>query len=811
MLSRTDALNLALAGPDSLPMLLARASALRDRAWGRTLTYSPKVFLPLTNVCRSRCDYCSFRRSPGDEGEWTMSPEEVVEWLERGREQGCVEALFCLGDNPDVFPAYRERLAGWGFGDTVDYLAWAGEQAIERGLLPHTNAGLLDGEAMRRLRAVNVSLGLMLENVSERLCERGMPHAKAPDKRPAKRIAMTREAGELRIPFTSGLLIGIGETAEERVDTLLAIRELHQEHGHIQEVIVQNFRAHRRSAMAGAPEPASWEMAQTIALARLMLPAEVSVQAPPNLNTGDAPALIAAGVNDFGGISPVTPDYINPGHPWPHIEGLAAQCAELGFALAPRLPVYERYLARVEWVDSGLIARCGRAKERLERGARAAAGHLVDVDSPARGASREARRRLEACLAGETLSWDDGAALLRATGGDLHALLRTADHLRREQAGEVVSYVVNRNINFTNVCVKDCGFCAFSRTLRDDDGYLIDVDEVVRRARQAQEYGATEVCVQAGLAPTSKGRLYIDLCRALHEALPCLHLHAFSPEEIKYGAGLARMPYAEYLAELQAAGLGSLPGTSAEILDDGVRARIAAGRISTAEWIEVITTAHRLGIPTTATMMFGHVETPEDQARHMALLRSIQRDTGGFTEFVPLSFVHTEAPMYAKAVAEGVPMRPGPGGLEVIRVYAVARLVLGRDIPNLQASWVKEGLRMTQWLLQCGVNDVGGTLINESISTKAGAQHGQMVTPRTLRALIREAGRTPAQRNTRYEYLRVFGDERDRELGEGEVRLEAVTDVEAVFGSYDALAADERYRYRPERLRSQGAGGGGAR
>ncbi len=805
MLSRTDALNLALAGPDSLPMLLARAAARRDRAWGRTLTYSPKVFLPLTNVCRSRCDYCSFRRSPGDEGEWTMSPDEVVEWLERGREQGCVEALFCLGDNPDVFPAYRERLAAWGFGDTVEYLVWACEQAIERGLLPHTNAGLLDGEAMLRLRAVNVSLGLMLESVSERLCERGMPHAKAPDKRPAKRVAMTREAGALRIPFTSGLLIGIGETPEERVDTLLAIRELHEEHGHIQEVIVQNFRAHGRSAMAGAPEPASWEMAQTIALARLILPDEVSVQAPPNLNTGDAPALIAAGVNDFGGISPVTPDYINPGHPWPHIDGLAAQCAELGFELAPRLPVYERYLAGGDhWVECGLLARCKAIKARLHNGVRAAQGHLVDADSPARGATREVRRKLEACLAGDTLRWEDGAELLRVTGSDLHALCRTADRLRAEQVGEVVTYVVNRNINFTNVCVKDCGFCAFSRTLRDDDGYLIDVDEVVRRARQAQEYGATEVCVQAGLAPTSKGRLYIDLCRALHEALPDLHLHAFSPEEIKYGAGLARMPFTEYLAELKAVGLGSLPGTSAEILDDTVRARIAAGRISTTEWIEVITTAHRLGIPTTATMMFGHVETPEDQARHLALLRSIQRETGGFTELVPLSFVHTEAPMYAKAVADGVPMRPGPSGLEVIRVYAVARLLLGRDIPNLQASWVKEGLRMTQWLLQCGVNDVGGTLINESISTQAGAQHGQMVTPRTLRALIRGAGRTPAQRNTRYEHLRVFADERGDEVasGEGEARLEAIEDTEAVFGSYDALAADERFRYRPERLRA---------
>ncbi|MCB9729688.1 MAG: 5-amino-6-(D-ribitylamino)uracil--L-tyrosine 4-hydroxyphenyl transferase CofH [Deltaproteobacteria bacterium] len=408
------------------------------------------------------------------------------------------------------------------------------------------------------------------------------------------------------------------------------------------------------------------------------------------------------------------------------------------------------------------------------------------------GIDRELARVLGACLDGRELSWQDAVSLQSARGRELLALCVVADELRLRQAGDEVTYVVNRNINFTNVCVKTCQFCAFSRDLRSEEGYLLDPAEIVRRALEAQAVGATEICLQAGLPPTLRGRLYIDLCETLTREAPGLHLHAFSPEEVKYGATRARMSIHDYLAALRDAGLGSLPGTSAEILDDALRQRIAPGRISTAEWVEVIRTAHALGLPTTSTMMFGHVETVEQRMRHMDLLRSIQKETGGFTEFVPLSFVHHEAPMFVKATQPGV--SPGPTGDDVIRLYATARLMLGATFRNIQASWVKEGARVAQWLLSCGVNDLGGTLINESISTSAGAGHGQLMTPATLRRLIRDAGRTPAQRNTRYEILRRFDGAAELDPVEP---LDGVTDPEA-FGSYRALVADPRFRYRDE-------------
>ncbi|RMF15802.1 MAG: 7,8-didemethyl-8-hydroxy-5-deazariboflavin synthase subunit CofH [Candidatus Dadabacteria bacterium] len=411
---------------------------------------------------------------------------------------------------------------------------------------------------------------------------------------------------------------------------------------------------------------------------------------------------------------------------------------------------------------------------------------ILDQASPA------VRRLLDCVLSGHDLAVDDAVRLFEVTGPDLRALCGTADHLRREQAGDLVTYVVNRNINFTNVCVKACKFCAFSRDLRSEQGYLLPTDEIIRRTAQARDYGATEVCLQAGLAPTVDGSNYIELCRTVHEAIPDVHLHAFSPEEIRYGVQRSKLPLVEYLTALKDAGLGSLPGTSAEILDDTLRRRIAPGRISTQEWIDVITTAHGLGIPTTSTMMFGHVETFADRARHLDLLRSIQRDTGGFTEFVPLSFVHEEAPLFAKQEVAGV--LPGPDGNDVLRTYAIARLMLGRDIPNLQASWVKEGLRMTQLLLDCGVNDVGGTLMNESISTKAGARNGQLMTPAVLRRLIRGAGREPAERSTTYTILRRFGMVEDPDVAASEP-LNSVEDAEAVFGSYDELANDPTFHY----------------
>jgi FO synthase len=759
--------------------LLTRAAARRDQAWGRALTWSPKAFIPLTNLCRNRCDYCAFRRSPGDVGEWTMTPDQVRAELDRAAAQGVVEALFCLGDKPESgFKPYKRLLASWGYDSTVDYLVDAAGWALERGLLPHTNAGILTADEMARLRPVNVSLGLMLENVSDRLCERDMPHWRAPDKRPARRIAMTREAGQLKIPFTSGLLIGIGETVQERVDTILAIRDLHAEHAHIQEVIVQNFRAHADTRMADAAEPDDDAIVRTVALARLLLPDEISVQAPPNLNPEATAGLVQAGINDFGGISPVTPDYINAEYPWPHVEKLRETCVELGFTLAPRLPVYDRYIAREGWVDRSLMTHLPRPVQ-----ARRAPPVSDDV-----------RALLDGCLEGRSLTVEGAVRLFCVTGRDLIALCDAADVLRQEQAGDVVSYVVNRNVNFTNVCIKTCRFCAFSRELRSEQGYLLDADEVVRRVAEAHAFGATEVCLQAGLAPNARGRLYIELLEKVKTAVPDIHIHAYSPEEVKYGAGLARMPVRDYLTALKAAGLGSLPGTSAEILDTELRDRISPGRITVDEWVDVITTAHELEIPTSSTMMFGHVETPQHRARHMDLLRRLQRDTGGFTEFVPLSFVHAEAPMFLKDEVDGV--KEGPTGNDVVRLYAIARLMLGDSFRNIQASWVKEGLRMSAWLLQCGVNDLGGTLINESISTSAGAQHGQLVRPRTLRRLIRNAGRTPAERNTRYDVLRTF--DTDDEPVEP---LDAVEDGDAVFGTYSALTKDDRFRYAPQRRR----------
>lgn len=403
---------------------------------------------------------------------------------------------------------------------------------------------------------------------------------------------------------------------------------------------------------------------------------------------------------------------------------------------------------------------------------------IADAERVLGRAHGRTRSILAACLEGHDLSVDDAVVLCGAQGADLHALCAVADLLRASQAGETVAYVINRNVNFTNVCVKACKFCAFSRVDRSEQAYFLSTEEIVRRVTQAHELGATEVCIQAGLPPDVDGRIYIDLCRAVKEAVPDIHVHAFSPEEIKYGASRAGMTFRDYLSELKAVGLGSLPGTSAEILDDRVRKRIAGGRITTSEWIDVVRTAHSLAIPTTSTIMFGHIESDAERMQHLALLRGLQRETRGFTEFVPLSFVHTEAPMYLKGMLPE--LDGGPSGNDVIRLFAISRLMLGADFKNIQASWVKEGIRQAQWLLSCGANDLGGTLMNESISTSAGAGHGQLMTPRELRKTIRDAGRIPVQRDTLYRPLREFG--REPAENEDTSPLDQVRDSEAVFG-----------------------------
>src|SRR5947209_5047559 len=402
--------------------------------------------------------------------------------------------------------------------------------------------------------------------------------------------------------------------------------------------------------------------------------------------------------------------------------------------------------------------------------------------------SRDLRPILVRALDSHEVSVEDGIALTRAEGRDLHALTLVADELRQRQAGDVVTYVVNRNVNFTNFCIKHCTFCAFSRDHREEEGYFLPLPEVVRRAQEARDLGATEVCIQAGLPPKLDGRYYIDLTRAITTTLPELHIHAFSPEEVLYGSVRSGLPIKEYLSELKTAGLGTLPGTSAEILDQAIRDLIARGRITVNQWVEVITTAHALGIRTTSTIMYGHVETTEHWVRHMALLRDIQKDTGGFTEFVPLSLIHSEAPMYAKRLVPGV--RPGATGADVIRMHALARIMLGSVIPNIQASWVKEGPKLAQALLEAGANDLGGTLINESISTSAGAQYGQLVGPAELRRLVRDAGRIPAQRDTLYATLQIYNDGEDPESP-----LDRIDDAEARFGSYRRLIASGEFRY----------------
>ena len=858
-----EARALALDEADDTGALMEAARGVRDRRSGDVVTYSPKIFIPLTELCRDVCRYCTFAKTPGNVRAPYLTVDEAIDLARRGAEAGCTEALFTLGDQPERrYRAAREALAEMGFESTIDYLVHAARRVHEEsGLLPHVNPGVMTREELARLREVSVSAGIMLESTSRRLCAKGGPHYGSPDKDPEVRLATLERAGELAVPFTTGILIGIGETRRERIESLLAIRALDERHYHIQEVIVQNFRAKPGTPMAAAPEPSLEDHLWTIAVARLVLGPGTSVQAPPNLRPGALARLIEAGLDDWGGVSPVTPDHVNPEAPWPHLRELERATEAAGKSLAPRLPLHPRFVLDLErWVapdlrtavlaasdgqglgrdsswyagdaehtpvslaagrdselgggepgryavdtepvPAGLVtavglgseperiagndeqapaypatsstARIERDRDRFAEDGESVRASLAAGGVPGPGyepgtqtgsgnqrpalftamvvslrASTSLSRVLDRVREGAPLNEEQIVRLFEARGGEARAVCETADALRRERNGDTVSYVVNRNINYTNVCYFKCRFCAFSKgrlsaNLRGRP-YDLDLAEIARRTREAWARGATEVCLQGGIHPDYTGETYLSICRAVKDAAPEIHVHAFSPLEVWQGARTLGIGLPEFLERLREAGLGSLPGTAAEILDDEVRRVLCPDKITTAEWLEVMESAHRIGLGSTATIMFGHVDGYRHWARHLLRVRDLAERTGGFTEFVPLPFVHMESPIYLRGRA-----RRGPTLREAILMHATARLTLDPWIANIQTSWVKMGPGGMRLALAAGANDVGGSLMNESITRAAGAGFGQEMRPERLESVIREMGRLPRQRTTRY-------------------------------------------------------------
>ena len=760
-LSDDDAL--ALAEFADTRALADVASVLRDQGFRNTVTYSRKVFIPLTHLCRDVCHYCTFAQVPRKVMAPYMSIDEVLEVARHGAAMGCKEALFTLGEKPELrYKAARDALAEMGYESTTDYLFAAAKAVFEEtGMLPHLNPGNLEPEELARLKTVSPSMGIMLESASERLCEKGMPHYGSPDKVPAVRLQTLANAGIAQVPFTTGILIGIGETRLERIESLLAIRAIHEQYGHVQEIIVQNFRAKPETKMVNAPEPDLNELLWTIAIARLIFGPTMSVQAPPNLSPGVLPQIVHAGINDWGGVSPVTPDFVNPEAPWPHLDELARETASAGKFLTERLTMYPDYAVDLDrWAHPDLHVRMLEMidAEGFPRIDEWCPGD-VDIAPPSevmnaivntpRHVSADIAALLDKASAGEALDEAEIIRLFQSRGDDFTAVVQRADALRAQTNGNSVSFVVNRNINYTNICYFKCQFCAFSKGKLSENlrgrPYDLSDEEIARRTTEAWERGATEVCMQGGIHPEYTGETYINIVRTVKSAQPNMHVHAFSPLEVWQGAATLKMDIAEYLQQLKDVGLNTLPGTAAEILDDEVRDIICADKINTQQWLDVMEAAHSVGYKTTATIMYGHVEKLEHWARHIMRVRELQERTGGFTEFVPLPFVHMEAPMYLKGKA-----RKGPTFREAILMHSVARLALHSQIDNIQTSWVKMGHEGVKACLNAGCNDLGGTLMNESISRAAGTQHGQETNPRQMANLIRRLNRDPQQRSTSY-------------------------------------------------------------
>ena len=758
----SDAQSLKLIDINDLSELMGIASDLRDKGFGRHISHSRKVFIPLTQLCRDVCHYCTFAQPPRNLADAFLKPDQVLKIATAGKEAGCKEALFTLGDKPELrYSTARNELSKLGFQTTLEYLrAMALMVFEETGLLPHLNPGILDAKDITSLREVSVSMGIMLESSSDRLMEKGNCHHGSPDKAPSVRLSTIDEAGRQKVPFTTGILIGIGETKRERIETLLALRKSHEKYGHIQEIIVQNFRAKSNTLMEYSEEPSLEDLQWTISVARLIFGSDMSIQAPPNLSYDDSGKLIEAGINDWGGVSPVTPDHVNPEAPWPHLDSLAKQTAQQNKILVERLSIYPRYLQEADnWLDkafTGTVLALSDA-DGLARTENWSPGRAEAIDNPipkiniTPGFLRDRKLDiiLDNALSGNLLNESDITRLFHARDGEFDIVVQAANELRKKVNGESVQYVVNRNINYTNVCYFGCKFCAFSKgktaeSLRGKP-YDLTIEEISRRAVEAWDRGATEVCLQGGIHPAYDGNTYLDITKQLKHILPDLHIHAFSPLEVYQGANTLGLSLDEFLGQLKDAGLGSLPGTAAEILDDEVRAILCPDKVNTSQWLEVIETAHNVGLKTTSTIMFGHVETPAHWARHLVRVRDLQSRTGGITEFVPLPFVHMEAPIFLKGGA-----RRGPSWRETVLIHSVSRLALHPLIQNIQTSWVKLGPIGASICLEAGANDLGGTLMNETITRSAGASHGQELPPGEMDALIKKLGRDPSQRSTLY-------------------------------------------------------------
>ena len=750
--------------------LLEQARERRDARGPARMTYSRKVFIPLTRLCADVCHYCTFATTPSQVPATYLSLDEVLQIAREGAAAGCKEALFTLGDAPERrYAAARDWLAAQGFARTIDYVRHCAEAVLaETGLLGHINAGVLGEDDYRMFKPVAASCGLMLETAADRLGDKGGPHHGSPDKVPAVRLASLEAAGRAQVPMTSGILVGIGETEEERIEALIALNDVHRRHGHLQEVIVQNFCAKDGTKMAGIPGVEDEEFLRALALARIVLDDSVSVQAPPNLNDTRLGRLIDAGINDWGGISPVTKDHVNPEAPWPEIARLEQICASAGRPLVERLTAYPRFIAEPGWIDPALGPAVLKLadSEWLGRDSTWSPGLTDPVPGKpaaplgsvlAGPVSLRLHALLDRAADGHELSEAEIVALFAARGSQAQAVVEAADALRAQTRGDDVTYVINRNINYTNICVYACSFCAFSKTSSKagfrDKPYVLEASEVAQRAREAVAKGATEVCLQGGIHPSYTGDTYAGILGAVKDACPELHVHAFSPLEVSQGAATLGVSVEDFLRRLKDAGLGSLPGTAAEILDDEIRHHICPDKLMTDEWLSVIGTAHKVGLPTTSTIMFGHMEEPVHWARHLLAIRRLQGETGGFTEFVPLPLVHMESPMYRRGQS-----RKGPTWREAVMMHAVARIVLHTRISSIQCSWVKLGAEGAAAMLAAGCNDLGGVLMNESISRAAGASHGQELTVDNLEDIARKAGRRLVQRTTLYKPVAALSE-----------------------------------------------------